>query len=468
MAVQRIADLMEDYALERVPASERKGWLTMSWNTTGLVTTLVMLYLGSLVCFVAGVKIALMAGITALVIGSALAWGIASIAYNTGCSGTVITRQFSLGVRGSALASVIFGTMIISFLAIENALLYRGVLLFFEAQDTFMLRILIYSVFTITWILLTAFGFELVTRASSVMVVSFLLLLAWIIIDIVTQSGREIEEALLFPTQLPEVALTGLGIHTPLDKYAFAFNILIAPAGTLALNNADFGRYGRSTFDVGIAATLGILLSTCVVMLLGGVLMYAAAGTVTEYFIGRGLNAETAQARVLQSPDSIAATFMVFSGAVGFILMFLAQAKAQVLNTYSSSLSLTNLCDALFGWRPGRFVFVVLANVIALVMLYGDILEHVEEWFTLLGVFMTCLVGVIILDYYVISARLRRSESEPELVNYAGVVTVVASTVMAHYVLEDIITIECITSLAGAIILYPLLRLTLLRPRLSI
>ena len=35
---------MEDHALERVPEGERESWLKISWNTVGLVTTLVILF----------------------------------------------------------------------------------------------------------------------------------------------------------------------------------------------------------------------------------------------------------------------------------------------------------------------------------------------------------------------------------------------------------------------------------------
>ncbi len=59
--------------------------------------------------------------------------------------------------------------------------------------------------------------------------------------------------------------------------------------------------------------------------------------------------------------------------------MVLAQSKAQVLNTYSGSLALANLFDGAIGWRPGRFLFVVLANIIGLFMLYGQILALVNN-----------------------------------------------------------------------------------------
>lgn len=39
-----LTDKMEDHALESVPEADRIGWLKISWNTAGLVTTLVMLF----------------------------------------------------------------------------------------------------------------------------------------------------------------------------------------------------------------------------------------------------------------------------------------------------------------------------------------------------------------------------------------------------------------------------------------
>ena len=60
---QSIHDIIEDHALERVPDGERHGWLAMSWNTVGIVTTLVQIYVGALITFIAGMKIALLAGV---------------------------------------------------------------------------------------------------------------------------------------------------------------------------------------------------------------------------------------------------------------------------------------------------------------------------------------------------------------------------------------------------------------------
>ncbi len=309
--MQAITETMEDHALESVLQAKRENWLQITWNTAGLVTTLVMLFFGALVCFVAGVKIALLAGSVTFVVGSSIAWALAKVTYVTGYSNTLITRQYGLGIKGSALASMIFGFLIIGFLALENALLYRGFLFFFSIEDGWISKLFIYGGLSITWILLTAFGFKLVTRFSSIMLIAFFCTLIWILVEIFRQSG------------------------------------------------------------------------------MGGLLMYAGSAAMVEYYSSvQGLTLAAAHQQVLQSPDSIAATFMVFAGLLGFVAMIFAQVKTQVLNTYSASLCITNLFDALFSWRPGRVTFVVLANIIGLILLYGHILELVEQWIKLLGVFL--------------------------------------------------------------------------------
>jgi cytosine permease len=142
-----------------------------------------------------------------------------------------------------------------------------------------------------------------------------------------------------------------------------------------------------------------------------------------------------------------------------------------VLNCYSSSLSLTNLFDALFNWRPGRFTFVVVANIIALAMLYGHILEMVEAWISLLGVLLSTLSGVILMDYFVTNSTLARNSMDhqgQEQMNWAGVVTIFTSVLMAHYLMTSLISIEVITSCMVVVILYPLLRLTIFQPKASL
>ncbi len=454
---------MEDHALEPVPDSERQNWLSLSWNTAGIVTTLIQLFLGALVAFVAGLKIAVIAGVFVVIVGFLMGWGVGHIGYRKGCSSTLISRTYGLGNKGSILASAIFGFMIIGFLAIENALLYKGFLFFFEIQDTLSSQIIIYGLMTAAWILLTAFGFQLVVKVSSVTLIAFLLVLLWMVVDIISQSEQSFLQAMTFGTQLPAEAIAAMGLHDDTDKFIFCVNVLIGSAGALALVDGDFGRYARRSRDIGIAALAGNISMSIVMLTIGGMVMFAGMASIVDYFVSvRGMEVAAAQQLALQSPDSIASAFIIFGGVIGAVLMVLAQSKAQVLNTYSGSLALTNLFDVAFDWRPGRIVFVVLANVIGLVMLYGKILVLVNAWITILGVMTTALAMVMISDYFIVRPILGQSdisEHQEDTVNWSGVISLIAATILAHYVLNKVQPVEFFTSAITVLILYPTLRL---------
>jgi len=202
-------------------------------------------------------------------------------------------------------------------------------------------------------------------------------------------------------------------------------------------------------------------------LVVGGIVMYAGMGQIVDYHVTvGGMTHAAAQAMALQSPDSIAAAFIIFGGIIGTILMIFAQSKAQVLNTYSASLSLTSLFDALFSWRPGRLLFVIVANIIGCIMLVGSILEWFNSFLTVLGVLTTCFAGIMISDYFIVKRTMRaRGQAETSVpdINWAGIITLVVAFVLSHYVLNKYIHIEFFTSLPICIILYPILRLPTLK-----
>ncbi|MFM0210025.1 hypothetical protein PQQ96_21710 [Paraburkholderia sediminicola] len=169
----------------------------------------------------------------------------------------------------------------------------------------------------------------------------------------------------------------------------------------------------------------------------------------------KGMTQAAANAAVLNSPDSVASAFIAFGGVLGGILKVVAQSKEQVLNTYSSSPSLTSLSDSTINWRPGRITFVVLASVVSAMFLSGSILSWFNAFITVLGVLMICYAGIILADYFIV-ARRHPAAATPS-VNWLGVASAVISFVLAHYVLNTLIPIEFFTSLIGALVLYPLL-----------
>ena len=463
-----LSETIEDHALERVPDDQRQGWLALTWNTAGVVVSLVQLFFGALVTFVAGFQAALVAGLIVMLICWPLSWASSHVAYRTGLSSTVMSRYFGFGKKGSIISSIIYSFMIIGFLALENALLYRGFLFYFKLSDTLTTKILIYGLMTVLWIVLTSYGFKLIARASSITLTLSLVVLAYITYLVVSNGDRSVESLVSFGPQFSHDVLKGMGADSPTGRFIFAINVLIGSAGGMAMFGADIGRYARRSKDVGISTLIGLLSLDILMLWLGGIIMYAGGPALVDFYTQTaGMTHEAAQRASLESPDSIVAAFVVLGGAMGAWLLVLAQGKTQVLNNYAASLSLSNLFDAL-NLRMGRLTFVVLANVIGLLMLYGSILELIDSWVTILGVLVTAFAGIVVADYYIVKTLLAREpkavQEEPENVNWAGVVTLLVSAFMAHYVLASILPIQAITTLIISILLYPLLRTIVLKP----
>lgn len=465
---QRTFSAIDDHALEPVPPGDRRGWLAISWSTVGIGTTLIQLYIGAMICFVAGVRIGLVAGIFVAALGSLIGWGTGHMAYRTGLTSTLMARRYGFGIQGSLITSSIFGFMLIGFIAVENALLYRGFLFYFGIEDSIGARIIGYGSLTAAWIALTTWGFALVTRVSSLMLIAFVLVLLYMLGVILQDSSVTFAAAIGFGTQVSPATLLALGATTPWAKFVFCVNILAGSAGALALIDADLGRYARTSRDIGIAAVLGNLSLDVVMVVLGAVVMFAGMPLLVDYYVSVEAMAPAEAARVAtENPDRIAAAFIIFGGSLGAILMFAAQSKAQVLNTYSSSLSMANLMDALLGWRPGRFVFVVAVNALSILFLYGEILEWFNTFLVVLGILTTCFAAIMLADYFIVRPRLSHPHAHSEAFNLAGIVALVAGFVAAHYLLVPWNPIEFLSAIVVSAATYPVLRLYVLRPPVS-
>ncbi len=252
------------------------------------------------------------------------------------------------------------------------------------------------------------------------------------------------------------------GFESGTARFTAVLSILAGSAGALALVDADFARYARSTKDVGILAVGGAVMIDIVVVVLGTIIIHAGSGVVSDYLTANPAVAAT------QTGDTVAdklawmiannagAFFVVLAGTLGFILMYVAQVKAQVLNTYSGSLSLSNLADGLFGRSPGRVTMVVVGNVVALLMVAGDILGLIGSYLGILGVTTTALAGVIIADYFIVRKRQVADPRETEAVNWAGVISVVGAALLGGVLQETGVTaLGFVVALVVVLVAYP-------------
>lgn len=448
-----LKNVIEDHALQRVPDEERKSWRNLSWNTMGIVSTLVQLLVGGVVTFTAGMWVGLIAAIMVTIIGALLGWLVGHISFKEGLSSTVIARYHGLGTMGSLLASGIYGFMIIGMLALENALLYEGILFYLKLQNNITNAVLIYGVLSLVWIFLATFGIKLVTRVSSVLTILFLIVLVYMVFISTSHTGMTWTQILTHGAIFPG--------GTTSSHFVVAVNMLIGSAGALALVDADYGRYAKSSRDVFIMALLGNIMMDILMFLTGSILIFVGFETVQQYYINGGMSPTDAASAAL---NNVGATFIILGGLAGTLLMLLAQAKAQVLNTYSSSLALSNLFDTL-KWRPGRLFMVVLSNIVGMLMIAGNILGLINSWLTVLGVMTTCLAVIMVADYFIVQKQTKNIDSlQGEAFNWAGVITLVVGSVLAM-LLQGIIPIAFVTSTIISLIFYPILRIYVFKPQ---
>lgn len=455
---------MEDHALTSVPDSERRsGWGLMT-NTAGIASTLIQLAIGGSVTLIAGVWWGLLAGVVVAVFGGTLGWLVGHVAYTSGTSSTVTARYYGLGTKGSALASLIFAFMILGFLALENALLYYGTLFMFGWAPTMLNAIGIYGVLTLAWIALTVFGLPLVQKTSTVLLLIFVVLTVVLAFVALNDSSVSLGELFAAGPVVP-------GFESGGARFTAVLSILAGSAGALALVDADFARYARSTKDVGILAVGGAVMIDIVVVVLGTVLIHAGSGAVSDYLTAHPdaaatqVGASVADKVAWMIANNSGAFFVVLAGGLGFVLMYVAQVKAQVLNTYSGSLSLSNLADGVLGRSPGRVVMVVVGNAIALLMVGGGILGLIGSYLGILGVTTTALAGVIIGDFFIVRRRQVADPAEVEVVNWAGVISVVAAALLGGVLLETGVTsLGFVVALVVVLVAYPALRTTVLKP----
>ena len=454
------AKTIDDNSLTPVPDSERKSGIYLSWLPAGVATSLLQLTIAGDITALVGSRWGLLAGAAVGTAVLVLGWLFCNIAYREGLSSTVLPRFYGLGLRGSAISSAAFGFMIIALLASENVLLYNGTLFAFHWRDTTGLRILIYGVLTIAWIALSSFGIKLVTRTSSALVLVFMCLLAYMVFHIYSGSSTTLGDAF---TQANTV-LTGSGS----SRFVTVMGILGGQGSALILVNADYTRYARSRRAVGGVSLSGVIMLDIVGIALGILVLTGGNPMVARYLVLHGTaTAATASAQAAAlAATNTGAYFVIIAGGAGFALMYVAQTKVQVLNTYSGSLALSNLCYVLSGRHPNRFAMIVLSNAICLVMIAADVFGRLSGVLNVLGMVVMAFIALAIADFYIVArSRPRDTSAEVEPVNWAGVSTLVVASAVAYTLYRtDVFQYGFLASAVITVLLYPPLRMMVLKP----
>ena len=456
----RLWQAIDDNSLTPVPFDQRKSGWYLSWLPAGVATSLLQLTIAGTITALVGSMMGLLAGALVGTFVMTLGWLFGNIARTEGLSGTVLPRFYGLGLRGSAISSLAFGTMIIGLLASENVVLYRGTLFALDWQDTAGTRVLVYGVLTAVWVVLSMFGIAVVARTSSALVIVFVCLLAYMTFQIYHHSAVGLADA------FTQASTSMAGSES--SRFFTVIGMLGGQGGALILVNADYNRYARSSGAVGGVSLTGVIMLDIVGIALGILVLTGGNTLVGEYLVAHGdATAATAVAQAgALATHNTGAYFVILSGTLGFVLMYVAQTKVQVLNVYSGALALSNLCYVLSGRHPNRLVMILLSNAICLLMIASNVFEKLAGFLSVLGIVLVGFIALVIADYYIVARRQPRPV-EVEPVNWAGVLTLAGASIVAYLLSETgVFPFGFVASTVLVLLVYPVVRLRLLkRPR---
>ncbi|GAA2985598.1 cytosine permease [Streptosporangium longisporum] len=350
----------DDYALERVPREARYGWVTVAVQRFGMLSALSQFLLGATL----GMGMRFWDAVWAITLGAvilevvAIAIGIAGM--REGLSTAVLARWTGFGRHGATVVGLVVATALLGWFGVQSAVLAQGLASLLGGPPVWVWSIVAGLAVTA----IVVHGFAGMAWTAWITVPAFLALAGWAIAD---QLSEHSLGALV--ASAPAGPAIGLAEGATIVAGGFIVGAVISP---------DMCRWNRSAADVVKQTVVGITLGEYVIALVGVLLAHA-----------------------LRTGDVITIVTTT-SGVVGTIVLITATLKINDWNLYAASLGTANALDTAFGARPGRALLTVALGVIGTALAAAGILDHLIDFFVLLGVAIPPIAGIMIAEYYLV------------------------------------------------------------------
>ena len=409
--------LADDFALERVPITNRKPMRDILWIELGIVTAMSEFVIGSALgygmtfwqAFAATCLGTALLLIVSVLIGVAGAW--------EGLPSGMLSRWSGLGRYGSCLISLVIVIGCTAWFGVQNSICAEAIRRSMHGRLSFP------AAAAVSGVLVTAIatlGVRWISKTASVVVPVFLVMVAYGTYRILASAS--LTGIVLTPAPGPH-----LGILTGASMVAGGLMIgaIVAP---------DFTRYCRNEADVFWAMLISLLVGEFGLGLASALLSHAA-----------------------RTSDVIAIIFGV-AGWLGLAVVVLATLKLNDVNLYSSSLHLANLIQVVFGRRVNRGILTVSLGSVGVLFSILGILDHIVRFLLILGVTVPPIGGIIIADYFLLRrdrgslAASRSSMTLPaqcETVNPVGLAAWLAGFLAGYFLHWGIAALNSIL-VAGA------------------
>ncbi|KHT32272.1 cytosine permease [Pectobacterium carotovorum] len=412
---------IDDYPVSRVPLSVRLPFLNVALVHIGMLTALDQFMLGA----VLGHSMTLSQAFLAIFIGSAI-FGVVTVGLGyagmkEGMSGSLLARWCGFGRIGSVLIGLVIAVSLIGWFGVQNAVFAKA-LNFAMADKLGFGWSAALSGIALT--LLVAFGFRALRFTAKIAVPMFVIVVGYI--STMTLSGHNIAE-------LIASAPNGEAISISAGATMVVGGCIVA-----SLITPDMTRYSQKGKHVFWMTMLSIIVGEFMVNGLA-------------IIIARALN--TADVVTIMSQAA---------GGIGLIAVIFSTLRVNDINLYSSSLGIANAIEGVTG-KKLRYVSITLViGVIGTLLSVAGILDRFIDFLTLLGVLFPPIIGVMLVDYYILRTHktlLETSRAEGQLPDSAqtpliGWPAIIASTVGAIVGLAFEWGVPAFNSLLAASLLY--------------
>lgn len=412
---------IDDYPVSRVPLSVRLPFLNVALVHIGMLTALDQFMLGA----VLGHSMTLGQAFLAIFIGSAI-FGVVTVGLGyagmkEGMSGSLLARWCGFGRIGSVLIGLVIAVSLIGWFGVQNAVFAKA-LNFAMADKLGFGWSAALSGIALT--LLVAFGFRALRFTAKIAVPMFVIVVGYI--SIMTLSGHNIAELIASAPKGEAISISA------------GATMVVGGCIVASLITPDMTRYSQKGKHVFWMTMLSIIVGEFMVNGLA-------------IIIARALN--TADVVTIMSQAA---------GGIGLIAVIFSTLRVNDINLYSSSLGIANAIEGVTG-KKLRYVSITLViGLIGTLLSVAGILDRFIDFLTLLGVLFPPIIGVMLVDYYILRTHktlLETSRAEGQLPDSAqtpliGWPAIIASTVGAIIGLAFEWGVPAFNSLLAASLLY--------------
>ncbi|TWH41897.1 purine-cytosine permease-like protein [Rhodococcus rhodochrous J38] len=381
---------IESYATRRVPTDKRWPRPAILLVLTGNITAMFWFLLGGQLGFLVGWPL-LLIPIAYMVLGATVIGGlIMRIASKEGLSLPLLSRGLGFGVKGSAVASIVYGVNYVFYFIFEGSIVSHALSEWAGIPIDSFWATVVFAIIALVALYYSWRGMHSMNLLQRFGLPIFLVL--FVVGMYMLAKGY----VLVGPGEWEATGAVG---GAAMWQAMSLVNGQIVFQGLIA---TDYGRFVKTS--VGYRGTSGLMfaeLSMCaVVVLIGAFLGF----TMLRHFDGAD-NAELAAT----DPGLY---FAVIMGFLGVIFAIVTQVRINVMNLYSGSLALSNAADALSSKRIGRQWWMVGLIGIGIAIYPLNVLQYTDKFLAVTGIMTNTWIFILLADYFICRKLLHMAPSE--------------------------------------------------------